>query len=67
VSEWGPLVVLVDLLENSPLVNLAFVITMTDAYTILINCNEFDLHFIQYGVWVVLITNSNLGLLKIEK
>ncbi len=59
--------VLVDLLENSPLVNLAFVITMTDAYTILINCNEFDLHFIQYGVWVVLITNSNLGLLKIEK
>ncbi len=59
--------VVVDLLENSPLVNLTFAITMTDAYTILINCNEFDLHFIQYRVWVVLITNNNLGLLKIEK
>jgi hypothetical protein len=67
MSEWGPLVVVVDLLENSPLVNLAFATTITDAYTILINCDEFDLQFIQYRVWVLLITNSIHGLPKIEK
>ncbi len=59
--------VIIDLLENSPLVNLTFARTITDAYKIIINCNDFDLHFIQYKVWVLLIINSNLGLLKVEK
>jgi hypothetical protein len=54
-------------LENSPLVNLTFARIITDVYTTFINHNEFDLHFIQYKVWVLLITNSNLGLLKVEK
>jgi hypothetical protein len=43
-------VVVVDLLENSPLVNLAFTRTITNAYTILIKCKEFNLYFIQYKV-----------------
>ncbi len=42
--------VVVDLLENSPLVSLAFIKTITDAYTILIKCKEFNLHFIQYKI-----------------
>jgi hypothetical protein len=50
MSKWGPLVVVVDLLENSPLVSLAFIKTITDAYTILIKCKEFNLHFIQYKI-----------------
>ncbi len=50
MNKWGPLVVVVNLLENSPLVSLAFVRTITDAYTILINWDEFDLHFIHYKV-----------------
>jgi len=60
-------VVVVGLLENSPLVNLTFARTITYAYTIIINYDEFDLHFIQYKIWVLLIINSNLGLLKVEK